>query len=108
VEAPERLVVLRHLALALQDVYLDRRLIVGGGGEDLALLGRIVVLRSMSFVKTPPSVSIPRDSGVTSRSRMPSTSPPEHRPAPAAPIATHSSGLMPLNGSLPVSRLTES
>jgi len=29
----------------------------------------IVVLRSISFVKTPPSVSMPRDSGVTSSRR---------------------------------------
>ena len=34
----------------------------------------MVVLRSMSLVQTPPSVSMPRDSGVTSSSRMPSTS----------------------------------
>ena len=39
-ELAERLVVLRHLALALQDVDLDRGLVVLGGGEDLALAGR--------------------------------------------------------------------
>ena len=33
------------------------------------LLVGIVVLRSMIFVQTPPSVSMPRESGVTSRSR---------------------------------------
>ena len=36
-EAAERLVVGRHLALALQHVDRDRRLAVGGGREDLAL-----------------------------------------------------------------------
>ena len=44
--------------------------------------------------------------GVTSSSRMPSTSPPRTPPWIAAPFATHSSGLMPLKGSLPVSSLT--
>ena len=72
VEAAKALVVGRHLTLALQDVDLNRGLVVRGGGEDLALLGRIVVLRSMSFVNTPPRVSMPRDSGVTSSRRMPS------------------------------------
>jgi len=32
------LFVVGHLALALQDVHGDRRLVVGGGGENLALL----------------------------------------------------------------------
>src|SRR5262249_41297911 len=39
-ELAERLVVLRHRALALRDVDLDRRLIVGRGRERLALAGR--------------------------------------------------------------------
>ena len=68
----------------------------------------IVVLRSISFVNTPPSVSMPSESGVTSSRRMPSTSPPRTPPWIAAPTATHSSGLMPLNGSLPVIFLTAS
>ena len=38
----------------------------------------IVVLRSMSLVITPPLVSMPSDSGVTSRSRTSLTSPFEH------------------------------
>ncbi len=37
---PEGLVVPGHLALALEHMDLDRGLVVGGGGEDLALLGR--------------------------------------------------------------------
>ncbi len=61
----------------------------------------IVVLRSISFVITPPLVSIPRVSGVTS-SRSTSLTSPASTPAwIAAPIATTSSGLTPLCGSLP-------
>ena len=67
----------------------------------LFLVGMVVFL-SMILVQTPPMVSRPRDSGVTSSSSRPSlTSPPRTPPWYAAPSATHSSGLMPLNGSLP-------
>ena len=66
----------------------------------------IVVLRSMSLVNTPPIVSMPSESGVTSKSSTSLTSPPSTPPWIAAPSATHSSGLMPLNGSLPVTSLT--
>ena len=38
----------------------------------------MVVLRSMSLVMTPPRVSMPSDSGVTSRSRTSLTSPRQH------------------------------
>ena len=65
----------------------------------------IVVFLSISFVATPPSVSMDRDSGVTSRSSTSFTSPVSTPAWIAAPIATHSSGLMPLNGSLPVTLL---
>ena len=68
----------------------------------LFLVG-MVVLRSITFVMTPPMVSTPRDRGVTSSNNKPSTSPPSTPACNAAPMATHSSGLMPLNGSLPVS-----
>ena len=61
----------------------------------------MVVLRSMSRVITPPSVSMPRDSGVTSRSRTSLTSPARTPAWMAAPTATTSSGLTPLWGSLP-------
>ena len=40
VEAAEALVVLSHLTLALENVDLNGSLIIGCGGEDLALLGR--------------------------------------------------------------------
>ena len=61
----------------------------------------IVVLRSMSVVMTPPRVSMPRESGVTSRRSRSFTSP-ERTPAwMAAPTATTSSGFTPLWGSLP-------
>ena len=59
------------------------------GGEVGALLGGLqlldgfldgVVLRSISLVNTPPIVSMPRDSGVTSSSSRPLTSPPSTPP----------------------------
>src|SRR5439155_787109 len=61
----------------------------------------MVVLRSMSLVKMPPLVSTPRDSGVTSSSRMSLTSPFSTPAWMAAPTATTSSGLTPLWGSWP-------
>jgi hypothetical protein len=49
-ELAQRLVVHGHLALALEHVDLDRRLVVVGRGEDLDFLVGMVVLRSMSLV----------------------------------------------------------
>ena len=66
----------------------------------------IVVLRSISLVETPPIVSIPRESGVTSSKRTSFTSPWSTPPWIAAPTATTSSGLTPCIGSLPKSSLT--
>src|SRR5437660_539701 len=69
----------------------------------------MVVFRSMSLVITPPSVSMPSDSGVTSSSRTSLTSPLRTPAWIAAPTATTSSGLTPRCGSLPlVSFLTSS
>ena len=68
----------------------------------------MVVLRSMSLVITPPLVSMPRVSGVTSSSRTSLTSPASTPAWMAAPRATTSSGLTPRCGSLPVSSLTRS
>ena len=42
------------------------------------------MFRPISFVKTPPSVSIPSDSGVTSNSRTSVTSPARTPPCTAA------------------------
>ncbi|OPY06325.1 MAG: hypothetical protein A4E67_01531 [Syntrophaceae bacterium PtaB.Bin038] len=61
----------------------------------------IVVFFSMSFVCTPPSVSIPRERGVTSSSSTSFTSPASTPAWIAAPTATTSSGLTPLWGSFP-------
>ena len=63
----------------------------------------MVVLASISFVITPPIVSIPRVSGVTSSSTMSPTPLSLLRIAPwmAAPTATTSSGFTPFEGSLP-------
>src|SRR5205085_329669 len=71
----------------------------------LFLVG-IVVLRSMMRVNTPPSVSMPSDSGVTSSKSTSLTSPCSTPAWMAAPIATTSSGLTPLCGSLPNCFLT--
>mmetsp|Transcript_25082 Transcript_25082/g.63668 ORF Transcript_25082/g.63668 Transcript_25082/m.63668 type:complete len:347 (+) Transcript_25082:546-1586(+) len=68
----------------------------------------MVVLRGMSLVITPPSVSMPSESGVTSSSRMSFTSPRSTPPWIAAPIATTSSGLTPLYASRPKNLLTTS
>ena len=55
----------------------------------------------MSFVITLPIVSIPKDKGVTSKSKTSLTSPVKTPPCIAAPTATTSSGLTPLLGFLP-------
>ena len=68
----------------------------------------IVVLRSISRVNTPPSVSMPSESGVTSSSSTSLTSPCSTPAWIAAPIATTSSGLTPLCGSLPKNCFTTS
>ena len=49
------------------------------GGKEMTDAG-MVVLRSMSFVNTPPIVSMPRLSGVTSSRSSPLTSPPRTPP----------------------------
>ena len=80
-EAAEALVVSGHLALALQDVYLNGGLIVRGGGENLALLGRNggVAVDKLGE-HTAQGLNAEGQRGVTSRSRMPSTSPPSTPP----------------------------
>ena len=59
------------------------------------------MLRSMTLVITPPCVSNPSESGVTSRSRTSFTSPLMIAACTAAPSATTSSGLTVMLGSLP-------
>ena len=73
----------------------------------ISLVG-IVVFLSINFVNTPPYVSIPNDNGVTSSNTKSLTSPESTPPCIAAPIATHSSGFIPLSGSFPVIFLTAS
>ena len=65
------------------------------------LLVGIVVLRLMIGVATPPRVSMPRVSGVTSSSSTSRTSPLSTPAWIAAPTATTSSGFTPRCGSLP-------
>ena len=59
----------------------------------------MVVLRAISVVITPPSVSMPSESGVTSSSSTSFTSPASTPACTAAPTATTSSALTPLCGS---------
>ena len=73
----------------------------------VALVGTVVFF-SMIFVITPPSVSIPSESGVTSRSSTSLTVPESTPPWIAAPTATASSGLTSLRGSLPKNSRTTS
>ncbi len=65
------------------------------------LLVGMAVLRSIKVVITPPRVSIPSDKGMTSTRTMSLTSPASTPAWMAAPMATHSSGLIPLLGSFP-------
>mmetsp|Transcript_123483 Transcript_123483/g.345735 ORF Transcript_123483/g.345735 Transcript_123483/m.345735 type:complete len:291 (-) Transcript_123483:521-1393(-) len=64
----------------------------------------IVVFLGMSTVATPPSVSTPNESGVTSKRTMSFTSPAKTPACTAAPTATTSSGLTLRFGSLPFTR----
>ena len=68
----------------------------------------IVVFLSINFVNTPPYVSIPSDNGVTSNNTKSFTSPERTPPWIAAPIATHSSGFIPLSASFPINLFTSS
>ena len=66
----------------------------------------MVVFREMRVVITEPKVSSPSVKGVTSRSTISSTSPAKMPAWMAAPMATASSGLTFLFGSLPKTCLT--
>ena len=70
------------------------------------LLVGIVVLRSINGVRTPPSVSMPSVSGVTSSSSTSLTSPFSTPAWIAAPTATTSSGFTVRFGSLPKNSCT--
>ena len=75
-ESPEGPVVAGHFALALHDMDANDGLGILGGGENLAVRGgdRRIALDDRRG-DTPPWVSTPNDSGVTSRSRTLATSP---------------------------------
>ena len=68
----------------------------------------MVVFLSINLVNTPPNVSIPNDSGVTSNKRTSLTSPIKTPPCIAAPEATTSSGFTPLWGSVLKNEVTAS
>ena len=76
-------------------------MVVDARREDLALLGGDGRVARMSVVNTPPPVSTPSESGVTSSSSTSTLSSPSAAPCSAAPAATTSSGFTPLCGSLP-------
>ena len=70
--------------------------------ENVSLLRvGMVVLASMSFVITPPRVSMPTERGTTSSRSTSFTSPDSTPPCIAAPTATTSSGFTPFEGCLP-------
>ena len=81
----------------------DSGLVVGSGGEDLALAGGDDGVAGNELGQTLPVVSIPTVRGQTSTgttSSVPSS--PERRSLwTAAPQTTASSALIPLEGSLP-------
>ena len=64
------------------------------------LLVGIVVLASTNLVNTPPNVSIPNESGVTSNNKISVSSPDKTPPCFVAPVDTHVSGFNDLLGSL--------
>ena len=68
IEARQAAAVLHHFALALHHVDQHVGLAVHGRGEVSVADAGIVELRWMSFETTPPMVSMPSDSGVTSSS----------------------------------------
>ena len=107
-ESTELLVLPRHRALALQNVDIDRGLEARRGCEDLTFAdgkGRVALNDPCADTA---EVSMPRDSGVTSSSSSPFTLPDRTPACRHAPMATHSSGLMPLKGAVPVIWLTSS
>ena len=71
-------------------------------------LAGIVVFLGIKVVITPPNVSTPNESGVTSSKTISLTSPVITPPWIAAPIATTSSGLTSRDGSFPNSLVTKS
>ena len=79
----------------LQHMDLHAGLVVLGSRKISDLRDGMVVLRSMSLVKTLPRVSMPSDSGVTSSRRTSFTSALENTALMPAPMATTSSGFTP-------------
>ena len=67
-----------------------------------------MVFLGIILVVTPPSVSTPKDNGVTSRSKISLTSPANTPACTAAPTATTSSGLTVWLGFLPKTLVTTS
>ena len=108
-EARERAAIGDLLALALHDVDRHRGLAVLERRELLRARDGIVELRGMIFSASPPIVSRPSDSGITSSSSQSSSR--SRLPASllawiAAPSATTSSGLRLVSGGWPKNSAT--
>ena len=104
---PRALIVLCHLALALKHMNFNAGLAVRRSGEYLALLGGdggVAVDQAGEYAAD--GLDAQRQRALRREAERPLTSPPSTPPWIAAPIATHSSGFMPLKGSLPVMFLT--
>jgi len=84
-----------------QYVDLYWRLTISGCCEDFSFLCWYCCIRFNQLCHYTPIVSMPSDKGVTSRRRTSFTSPVSTPPWIAAPTATTSSGLTPLDGTRP-------
>jgi hypothetical protein len=103
---PSDLLYCGHLALALQDVDLDGGLVVRGGGEDLALLGRDggVAVDELGEHAAQGLDAQGQRGDVQQQQALDVAA--QHAALDGRADATHSSGLMPLKPSLPVRDLT--
>ena len=107
-EGSEALVVAGKLTLALQDVDLNAGLVISRSGEDLALLGGDggVAVNDLGADAAQGLNAQAQRGNVEQQQTLDVAL--QNAALMAAPTATHSSGLMPLNGSQPSSFLTAS
>lgn len=107
-EDAEALVVPGELTLALQDIDLNRGLVIRSSGEDLALVGRNggIALNDLG-ADAAQSLNAEAQRGDIQQQQTLDVAL-QDAPWIAAPTATHSSGLMPLKGSQFSSFLTAS
>ncbi len=107
-EAAQALVGSGHLTLTLQHVDLHGGLVVGGGGEDLALLdGDGGVALDQTGADAAHGLDAQRQGGDIQQQQTLDVAG-QHAGLQGGALATHSSGLMPLKGSEPVKFFTAS